>query len=150
LLKNPPNLKPNGVISGGSSDLKVRAKKWDENAIRKLKEKRSDLQEGLRQLHANSRRELDVEMARNQIRHLENRLRFTRTEIERFDRLVQQQERDAESTGEPGEIEARIKGREVIISDLEEEIKKLEKSKNKVQDEVFSDFCKRIKIKDIR
>uniref|UniRef100_A0A915P2S0 Structural maintenance of chromosomes protein n=1 Tax=Meloidogyne floridensis TaxID=298350 RepID=A0A915P2S0_9BILA len=141
---------PNGVISGGSSDLKVRAKKWDENAIRKLKEKRSDLQEGLRQLHANSRRELDVEMARNQIRHLETRLRFTRTEIERFDRLVQQQVRDAESTGEPGEIRARINGRELIIAELEEEIKKLEKSKNKVQDEVFSDFCKRIKIKDIR
>ena len=141
---------PNGVISGGSSDLKARAKKWDENAIRKLKEKRSDLQDGLRQLHANSRRELDVEMARNQIKHLETRLRFTQTEIRKFENQIEQQGRDVEASGEPVEIEARIEGRKLLIEDLQKEIEQLENKKSKIQDEVFSGFCKRVGIKNIR
>ncbi|KAF7639885.1 Structural maintenance of chromosomes protein [Meloidogyne graminicola] len=130
---------PNGVISGGSSDLKARAKKWDENAIRKLKEKRSDLQDSLRQLHTNARRELDVEMARNKIMSLEARLH-----------QIEKQGRDVESSGEPAEIEARIEGRKVIIEDLQKEIKQLEKNKSQIQDEVFSDFCKKVGIKNIR
>lgn len=101
-------------------------------------------------MHTNARRELDVEMARNKITSLEARLRFTRTEIKKFQDQIEKQGRDVESSGEPAEIEARIEGRKVIIEDLQKEIKQLEKNKSQIQDEVFSDFCKKVGIKNIR
>jgi hypothetical protein len=94
------------VISGGSSDLKAKAKKWDENSVRKLKERRVQLQDELRQLHLNAKRELDVEMKRNQITQMEARLRFTQQEIRKLENGVQQQEADYDSaSNEPEQIE---------------------------------------------
>lgn len=47
---------------------------------RKLKERRAALQDELQQLHRTRKKELDVEMKRNQLIHLENRLKNTRSE----------------------------------------------------------------------
>lgn len=88
-------------------------------------------------------------MARNQIRHSETRLRFTQTEIRKFVDKVEQHERDGEISG--GEdIEARIDGRKIVMGELQKEIEKLENDKSKIQDKVFSDFCKRFGIENIR
>lgn len=37
-----------GVISGGASDLKAKARRWDEKAVDKLKEKKERLTEELK------------------------------------------------------------------------------------------------------
>lgn len=37
-----------GVISGGASDLKAKARRWDEKAVDKLKEKKEKLTEELK------------------------------------------------------------------------------------------------------
>lgn len=139
------------MISGGSSDLKAKAKKWDENMIRKLKDKRTQLQEELRNLHMNSKRELDVEMKRNQITHLESRLKFTEQEIKKFEKQIHQQEVDYESaSNEPDTISARIENRRVEIEQRQGDIDKLEREKGKIQDELFAQFCNRIGIQNIR
>lgn len=39
-----------GVISGGASDLKAKARRWDEKAVDKLKEKKEKLTEELKVL----------------------------------------------------------------------------------------------------
>lgn len=40
-----------GVISGGASDLKAKARRWDEKAVDKLKEKKERLTEELKVSH---------------------------------------------------------------------------------------------------
>lgn len=40
-----------GVISGGASDLKAKARRWDEKAVDKLKEKKEKLTEELKVAH---------------------------------------------------------------------------------------------------
>lgn len=40
-----------GVISGGASDLKAKARRWDEKAVDKLKEKKEKLTEELKVSH---------------------------------------------------------------------------------------------------
>lgn len=40
-----------GVISGGASDLKAKARRWDEKAVDKLKEKKERLTEELKVNH---------------------------------------------------------------------------------------------------
>lgn len=55
-------------------------KKRKRNICRKLKENRMKLQDELQQLHRTRKKELDVEMKRNQLIHLENRLKSTRND----------------------------------------------------------------------
>ena len=76
--------------------MKVRARKWDENAIRKLKERRIALQEELQQLHRTAKRELNVEMKRNQIRQTEQRIKFTQQEIKKIEDSIRRMEQDYE------------------------------------------------------
>lgn len=41
-----------GVISGGASDLKAKARRWDEKAVDKLKDRKEKLTEELKVSHA--------------------------------------------------------------------------------------------------
>lgn len=68
-------------ILGGGQELKARAKKWDEQVLRKLKERKRLVTEKLHKLQASSKRELDFEVKRRQIQSLESRLRYTSLEI---------------------------------------------------------------------
>ncbi|KAL3100097.1 hypothetical protein niasHS_000708 [Heterodera schachtii] len=138
---------PNGVISGGGADLKAKAKKWDENAIRKLKDRRTALQEELQKLHRTGKRELDVEMKREQITSLEARLRFTQQELKKSENeTLRRLEQDAEvESAEPETIEARIE-----IEERKIEIERLEQNKNAIADEIFTEFCAKIGINHIR
>lgn len=91
--------------------MKAKAKKWDENAIRKLKERRNQLQEELRNLHISGKKELDVEMKRNRIAQMEARIKFTQNEIKKFEKQIQQQEIDKDSaSNEPDEIAVKFIG----------------------------------------
>ena len=53
---------PSGLISGGGTELKSRAKKWDEQTIRKLKEEQRALFDRIHALQATTKRELDLEI----------------------------------------------------------------------------------------
>ncbi len=59
------------------SELKAKARKWDEKALRSLKERKAMLSEEMTQLHRMRKKELDVEMKRNQLMALQNRLKYT-------------------------------------------------------------------------
>uniref|UniRef100_A0A914HXQ1 Structural maintenance of chromosomes protein n=1 Tax=Globodera rostochiensis TaxID=31243 RepID=A0A914HXQ1_GLORO len=143
---------PNGVISGGGADLKAKAKKWDENTIRKLKDRRSVLQEDLQKLHRTGKRELDVEMKRNQIHSLEARLRFAQQELKKGENeTLRRLEQDVEvETAEPETIESRIENRQIEIEERKVEIERLEQKKNAFADDIFAQFCAKIGINHIR
>ncbi|VDN02476.1 unnamed protein product [Thelazia callipaeda] len=141
-----------GIISGGGQELRQRAKKWDENAIRKLKENRTALQDELQQLHRTRKKELDVEMKRNQLVHLENRLKNTRNEHSKISNLtLRKLEQDLETlNSELSLIQPRIDEIEQRMAERVVQIEKSERKRNVVTDEVFHEFCQRINIKDIR
>ncbi|KAI1724897.1 SMC proteins flexible hinge domain-containing protein [Ditylenchus destructor] len=143
---------PNGVISGGGFDLKVRAKKWDEQAIRKLKEKRSALQEELSQLHRTRRRELDVEMKRQQLNSLEHRSKFTRVEYRKLeDQVLQRLNIELEAANAEIEvIQDKIRNLEAVMKERSTEIDKLKKQYDRIADEIYAEFCENVGIKHIR
>ncbi|KAI6215832.1 hypothetical protein M3Y94_00430900 [Aphelenchoides besseyi] len=142
---------PNGVISGGGSDLKARAKRWDEQLIRKLKEEQRVLMEKLHTLQANSKRELDVEMKRRQIQSLESRTRYTTLEIKNRTQQLQSLEIKLEQYQSEIEIiQIRISDKEAQIAERNETIENAEKERSEVVDRVFQDFCERIGVKHIR
>lgn len=141
-----------GVIGGGSHELKIRAKKWDENALRQLRERRAQLLEESNTLHRTRRKELDVEMQRNKLTSVEYRLRNmqlekTKCETDTLNKLTFELE-SLES--ELSVIPPKIEEIEERMMEREREIKKLEEKSNAVADDVFANFCCKVGIKNIR
>ncbi|KAK6752456.1 hypothetical protein RB195_003715 [Necator americanus] len=141
-----------GVIGGGSHELKMRAKKWDENALRQLRERRAQLQDESNTLHRTRRKELDVEMQRNKLTSVEYRLKNmqlerTKCETDTLNKLTFELE-SLES--ELSVIPPKIEEIEERMVEREREIKKLEGKSHAVADEVFGSFCKKVGIKNIR
>lgn len=71
-----------GIISGGSLDLARKAKRWDEKHISQLKAQKEKLTEELRDAMKKSRKESELNTVDSQIRGLETRLRFAKTDME--------------------------------------------------------------------
>uniref|UniRef100_A0AC34Q685 Structural maintenance of chromosomes protein n=1 Tax=Panagrolaimus sp. JU765 TaxID=591449 RepID=A0AC34Q685_9BILA len=141
-----------GVISGGASELKQRAKKWDEQGMKKLKDRRKELQEQCSALHRNRKRELDVEMKRNQISQLENRIRGNQAEQQRLQSVIIPR-LEAEVQSLKGELELilpKIEQKTEELSDIEQRIANKEREKEQVTDKVFASFCQQIGVKHIR
>jgi structural maintenance of chromosome 1 len=71
-----------GIISGGSLDLARKAKRWDEKQMALLKSRKEKLQDQLREAQKNSRKESELNTVESQIRGLEQRLRYARSDKE--------------------------------------------------------------------
>ncbi|CAJ0567096.1 unnamed protein product, partial [Mesorhabditis spiculigera] len=141
-----------GVISGGGADLKQKAKKWDENAMRKLKDRRQGLDEQIIELNRTKKKEMDVDAKRSTVSNLERK-------IEGCSRQLQQMRQEGTAKLEQelevlkAELEAippKIEELESRIEDIQKDLTAFEKKSNAVADEVFADFCRQLKIPHIR
>uniref|UniRef100_A0A0K0D7H9 SMC hinge domain-containing protein n=1 Tax=Angiostrongylus cantonensis TaxID=6313 RepID=A0A0K0D7H9_ANGCA len=142
----------NGVTGGGSRELQMRAKKWDENALRKLRERRAQLLEESNALHRTRRNEMVVEIQRHKLTSVESRLRNirlekTKCETYALNKLVL----------ELGSVESELSVIDPKIEEIEErmvkrgkEIETLEEKSHAIADHVFASFCCKIGIKNIR
>ncbi|XP_067127800.1 structural maintenance of chromosomes protein 1A [Centruroides vittatus] len=142
----------NGFISGGSTDLAKRARRWDEKALHNLKYRKEKLTEELKEMMKKTRKESDLTTIQSQIRGLETRLKYSITDKENTERrVIANLERDIAAlekeieTFDPRiqEIQERMKEREVKIQEVKE-------SMNTVEDRVFADFCTSIGVENIR
>ena len=66
-----------GVISGGASDLKVKARRWDEKMLNQLKARKEKLSDELKEQMKQKRKESELNTIRSQIKGLETRLKYS-------------------------------------------------------------------------
>lgn len=71
-----------GIISGGSLDLARKAKRWDEKHMSQLKAQKEKLNEELRDSMKKSRKESELNTIDSQVRGLETRLKYAKTDLE--------------------------------------------------------------------
>ncbi|XP_043266990.1 structural maintenance of chromosomes protein 1A-like [Venturia canescens] len=140
-----------GIMSGGSSDLAKRAKRWDDKEMDQLKLRKEKLTEELRDLLAISRKESDLSTIESQIRGCENSLKYTKAdlfenqkEFSSLDKEIQELCQELET------IQPSVEAIEKIIAEREREIRDIKDKMNNVEDEVYGDFCKRIGVSSIR
>uniref|UniRef100_A0AAQ5Y1F8 Structural maintenance of chromosomes protein n=1 Tax=Amphiprion ocellaris TaxID=80972 RepID=A0AAQ5Y1F8_AMPOC len=152
-----------GVISGGASDLKAKARRWDEKAVDKLKEKKEKLTEELKavnliafvnfpDLFSLTRKEAELRQVQSQAHGLQMRLKYSQSDLEqtktRHLSLNMQEKSKLES--ELANFGPRINDIKRIIQSREREITDLRDRMNLVEDEVFVEFCKEIGVRNIR
>jgi len=69
-----------GVISGGASDLKMKARRWDEKMLNQLKVKKEKLSDELKEQMKQKRKESELNTIRSQIKGFETRLKYSVTD----------------------------------------------------------------------
>ncbi|CAD5226875.1 unnamed protein product [Bursaphelenchus xylophilus] len=151
VTENGTLFNPEGSISGGSSDLKQRSKKWDGQQAKKIKDKKRKLEAELSEIQATTKTELELEMKRREISNMENRIRYTEQDLERRERDIEAKE------GEVVRIRSGVESTEFLLeqkaeelAEEQEKINELIAKRDQVESQVFADFCKRVGIQNIR
>uniref|UniRef100_A0A672P6D9 Structural maintenance of chromosomes protein n=1 Tax=Sinocyclocheilus grahami TaxID=75366 RepID=A0A672P6D9_SINGR len=141
-----------GVISGGASDLKAKARRWDEKAVDKLKDRKEKLTDELKEQMKAKRKEAELRQVQSQAHGLQMRLKYSQSDLEqtktRHLSLNMQEKSKLES--ELANFAPRINDIKRIIQSREREMKDLKDRMNLVEDEVFVEFCKEIGVRNIR
>merc|ERR1712223_1896807 len=140
-----------GIISGGSVDLARKAKRWDDKQVSTLKARKEKLSEELRLAMKNSRKESEIQTIQSQVNGLETRLKYSLadrdTTSKKISNLSKELDRVRVELGKFAptiqEIETSMKKRDKVIENTKEKM-------NTVEDRIFSDFCKKIGVKNIR
>ncbi|XP_044133792.1 structural maintenance of chromosomes protein 1B [Bufo gargarizans] len=141
-----------GVISGGSCDLRFKAKRWDEKEINELKEKKDSLMSELKELMKIRRKESDLKQLNAQIQGTQTRLKYSQSELE-----VIKKKHLSNCFAEKSRLESEFSNIASQMTMLNEElerrrmeIEELQEQLNKVEDEVFRNFCEEIGVLNIR
>lgn len=140
-----------GIISGGSLDLARKAKRWDEKHMSQLKQQKEKLTEELRDAMKKSRKESELNTVDSQIRGLETRLKYAKSDMETTTKQIKSVEKELANlakqiTDYGPKIEEIAKTMQIRETQIEEVKLKM----NSVEDVVFSKFCTEIGVKNIR
>ncbi|XP_069688454.1 structural maintenance of chromosomes protein 1A [Periplaneta americana] len=140
-----------GIISGGSLDLARKAKRWDEKHMSQLKATKEKLTEELRDSMKRSRKESELNTVDSQIRGLETRLKYSKTDREKTLQQIQQLEMELETLKNQSEnFGPTIAEIEKTMFDRGNEIQRIKENMNNVEDKVFANFCEQIGVANIR
>ncbi|KAH1021332.1 hypothetical protein HUJ04_010862 [Dendroctonus ponderosae] len=140
-----------GIISGGSVDLARKAKRWDEKHVSQLKSQKEKLADELREAQKKSRKESEMSTVDSQIRGLETRLRYAKGDMENTKKQIQTVEKEIQVVVEEMKIYGpEIETIEKEMQSREHQIEEIKLRMNTVEDDVFSDFCSEIGVRNIR
>uniref|UniRef100_A0A915I2X7 Structural maintenance of chromosomes protein n=1 Tax=Romanomermis culicivorax TaxID=13658 RepID=A0A915I2X7_ROMCU len=156
-----------GIISGGTSELRAKARRWDEKAVSQLRTQKAALVEEQKELHRIRRKEGDVGVAENTIKQLETRVKYMAADKDKTvmkinitmlkDNLslkesqVKQLERDLlQLKAESDNFEPRLLEIENRMSERAGKSKSMQDEMNKAADKIFARFCSKLGVNNIR
>ncbi|XP_051886650.1 structural maintenance of chromosomes protein 1B-like [Pristis pectinata] len=141
-----------GVISGGSSDLKFKARCWDEKGISQLKEIKDKLKNELRDLIKVNRKEAELRQLQAQIKGIETRMRYSLSDVEQTKKkqlACHHMERSKlEST--LANLKSLLAMVRLSMEDRELKMQEIQSQMNEVEDRIFENFCIKIGVANIR
>ncbi|KAL6264602.1 hypothetical protein P5V15_004704 [Pogonomyrmex californicus] len=140
-----------GIISGGSLDLAKKAKRWDEKQMSQLKAQKEKLTEELRESLKKSRKESELNTVESQIRGLETRLKYNKSDLSATQKQIADLE--VELDGLQNELNMfgpAIAAIEKTMAERDQEIQNIKEKMNNVEDDVFASFCEQIGVSNIR
>ncbi|XP_063998909.1 structural maintenance of chromosomes protein 1B [Pogoniulus pusillus] len=141
-----------GVISGGSSDLRSKARIWDEKEITRMKERRDSLISELKNLMKVKRKESDLKQLRAQCSGVQTRLKYSQSELEIIKKkhLANLYREKSKLGSELVNIESSHDMLNEGIAQRNEKMEEFQKKIDEAEDAVFREFCEEIGIENIR
>lgn len=140
-----------GVISGGASDLRAKARRWDEKMLNQLKARKEKLMEERKEVMKKQRKESELNTVRSQIKGLETRLKYSQNDLETTKKHIAQIQKDlAMHTEMLNSFDPRMEELDRMMSERGDDLRHLKDKMNRVEDEVFAEFCAMIGVPNIR
>ncbi|KAM6093503.1 structural maintenance of chromosomes protein 1B [Chlamydotis macqueenii] len=141
-----------GVISGGSSDLRFKARCWDDKEINKMKERRESLVHELKDLMKIKRKETDLKQLQAQCHGIQTRLKYSQSELELLKKkhLANLYTEKSKLESELVNIESQHDMLNEGVAQRKEKMEEFQKKINEVEDAVFQEFCEEVGIENIR
>ncbi|XP_008933563.1 PREDICTED: structural maintenance of chromosomes protein 1B-like, partial [Merops nubicus] len=141
-----------GVISGGSSDLRFKARCWDEKEMNKLKERRDSYINELKDLMKVRRKEPELKQLRAHCHGIQTRLKYSQSELELIKKkhLANIYAEKSKLESELLNIESQYDMLKEGVAQRKEKIEDFQKKINEAEDAVFQEFCEEIGIENIR
>ncbi|XP_055962977.1 structural maintenance of chromosomes protein 1B isoform X1 [Sorex fumeus] len=141
-----------GVISGGSSDLKHKARCWDEKDLKNLKDRRSQLIQELKDLMKALRKEADLKQIQTLVQGTRTRLKYSQSELEMIKKkhLAAFHREQSQLQSELLNIESQCTMLSEGIKERQQRIEEFQEKIDKVEDDIFRRFCEEIGVENIR
>nr|XP_027810426.1 structural maintenance of chromosomes protein 1B [Marmota flaviventris] len=141
-----------GVISGGSSDLKHKARCWDEKELKNLRDRRSQLVQELKDLMKILRKETDLKQIQTLAQGTHTRLKYSQSELEMIKKkhLAAFYREQSQLQSELLNIESQCTMLSEGIKEQQQRIKEFQERIDKVEDDIFQHFCEEIGVANIR
>ncbi|XP_032746792.1 structural maintenance of chromosomes protein 1B [Rattus rattus] len=141
-----------GVISGGSSDLKHKALCWDEKELHSLRDKRNQLVQELKELMKTLRKETDLKQIQALVQGTNTRLKYSQNELEMIKKkhLATFYREQSQLQSELLNIDSQCTMLSEGINKQQQKIEEFQDKIDKVEDDIFQDFCEEIGVENIR
>ncbi|KAK2152444.1 hypothetical protein LSH36_328g01029 [Paralvinella palmiformis] len=141
-----------GVISGGASDLKAKARRWDEKMLKGLKSKKESLSEELKEQMKKKRKESELNTIRSQVKGLETRLKYSMTDRDNTQNkaLIQIEKEMVMLQGKLEAYNPMVNAIQESMNERGNRLKLIKDQMNRVEDDIFSEFCVEIGVDNIR
>uniref|UniRef100_A0A8D2B2S2 Structural maintenance of chromosomes 1B n=1 Tax=Sciurus vulgaris TaxID=55149 RepID=A0A8D2B2S2_SCIVU len=141
-----------GVISGGSSDLKHKARCWDEKELKNLRDRRSQLVQELKDLMKSLRKETDLKQIQTLAQGTHTRLKYSQSELEMIKKkhLAAFYREQSQLQSELLNIESQCTMLNEGIKEQQQRIEEFQERIDKVEDDIFQHFCEEIGVANIR
>ncbi|VDL89014.1 unnamed protein product [Schistocephalus solidus] len=134
------------------SDLKARARRWDEKQISSLMSRRDALHSELKEQLKRKRKEAELRMLQSQINGLEKRLKYTQKDKESTEeKLLSGNEEEMTSLrAKLDDVNERLGRCQTKMQELQISINAEKAKMDNVEDTVLHDFCVSIGVENIR
>ncbi|XP_045322490.1 structural maintenance of chromosomes protein 1B isoform X4 [Leopardus geoffroyi] len=141
-----------GVISGGSSDLKYKARCWDEKEIKNLRDRRTQLIQELKDLMKILRKEADLKQIQTLVQGTRTRLKYSQSELEMIKKkqLAAFYREQSQLQSELLNIESQCAMLSEGVRERQQRIEEFQEEIDKVEDDIFQHFCEEIGVENIR
>ncbi|XP_068459885.1 structural maintenance of chromosomes protein 1B [Clinocottus analis] len=141
-----------GVISGGSSSLRTKARCWDEKDMTRLKARKNQLTAEMRDLMKLKRKDSDLKQTVAQAQGAQTRLKYSNVELDTIQKknIPQCQAEISRLESELANLDSEIQMQQESVEAKEAEMKSLRDQVDQMEDIVFSDFCAEIGVDSIR
>ncbi|XP_036862683.2 structural maintenance of chromosomes protein 1B isoform X2 [Manis javanica] len=141
-----------GVISGGSSDLKYKARCWDEKELKNLRDRRTQLIQELKGLMKTLRKEADLKQIQTLVQGTQTRLKYSQSELEMIKKkhLAAFYREQSQLQSELLNIESQCTMLSEGVKERQQRIEEFQGKIDKVEDAIFQHFCEEIGVENIR
>ncbi|KAJ8381995.1 hypothetical protein SKAU_G00027730 [Synaphobranchus kaupii] len=141
-----------GEISGGSYNLRSKARRWEEKEMSQLKERKERLMTEMRELMKLKRKEAELKQVQAQVLGIHTRLKYSNSELENICKKnipachTEISRLESELTNLDSLIEMQKENADKKDADMTEVCDRVKK----IEDMVFSEFCAEIGVDNIR